>query len=78
MQPTKIAASRLINPHTDLISSISWALFIGRELEQLGFSWLAEPMDEHSMSASAWLAKKRSILIVRPETAEGKLQTRAE
>jgi L-alanine-DL-glutamate epimerase-like enolase superfamily enzyme len=27
------------------------ALLIGRELEQLGFYWLEEPIDEHSMSA---------------------------
>jgi L-alanine-DL-glutamate epimerase-like enolase superfamily enzyme len=54
------------------------ALFIGRELERLGFYWLEEPMDEHSISSYAWLANELSIPIVGPETAEGKLQTRAE
>ena len=54
------------------------ALFIGRELEQLGFYWLEEPMDEHSTSSYVWLAKQLSIPVVGPETAEGKLQTRAE
>jgi L-alanine-DL-glutamate epimerase-like enolase superfamily enzyme len=54
------------------------ALFIGRELEQLGFYWLEEPMDEHSTSSYVWLAKELSIPVVGPETAEGKLQTRAE
>jgi L-alanine-DL-glutamate epimerase-like enolase superfamily enzyme len=54
------------------------ALFIGRALEQLGFYWLEEPMDEHSTSSYVWLAKELSIPVVGPETAEGKLQTRAE
>jgi len=54
------------------------ALFIGRALEQLGFYWLEEPMDGHSTSSYIWLAKELSIPVVGPETAEGKLQTRAE
>jgi L-alanine-DL-glutamate epimerase-like enolase superfamily enzyme len=54
------------------------ALFIGRALERLGFYWLEEPMDEHSISSYAWLTNELSIPIVGPETAEGKLQTRAE
>jgi hypothetical protein len=53
MQPIMIVASRLIHAHTHLILSISGALFIGRALEQLGFSSLEEPMDEHSLSAYA-------------------------
>jgi L-alanine-DL-glutamate epimerase-like enolase superfamily enzyme len=40
--------------------SISGALFIGRELEELGFYWLEEPMDEHSLPAYAWLANELS------------------
>ena len=54
------------------------ALSIGRALEQLGFAWLEEPMDEHSTSSYVWLADQLAIPIVGPETAEGKLQTRAE
>ena len=54
------------------------ARFIGRALEHLGFYWLEEPMDEHSTSSYVWLAKELSIPVVGPETAEGKLQTRAE
>jgi L-alanine-DL-glutamate epimerase-like enolase superfamily enzyme len=54
------------------------ALFIGRALEQLGFYWLEEPMDEHSTSSYVWLANELSLPLVGPETAEGKLQTRAE
>jgi L-alanine-DL-glutamate epimerase-like enolase superfamily enzyme len=54
------------------------AAYLGRELEKLGFLWLEEPMDEHSISSYAWLADQLSIPLVGPETAEGRLQTRAE
>src|SRR5262249_44395852 len=37
-----------------------------------------EPMNEHSMSSYVWLAKELRIPIVGPETAEGKMFTRAE
>lgn len=54
------------------------ALILGRELEKLNFYWLEEPMDEHSTSSYAWLANQLAIPICGPETAEGKMQTRAE
>ena len=54
------------------------ALYIGRELEKLGYYWLEEPMDEHSTSSYIWLANQLDIPICGPETAEGKMQTRAE
>jgi L-alanine-DL-glutamate epimerase-like enolase superfamily enzyme len=54
------------------------ALYIGRELEKLGFYWFEEPMDEHSISSYVWLAEQLDIPIVGPETAEGKMYTRAE
>jgi L-alanine-DL-glutamate epimerase-like enolase superfamily enzyme len=54
------------------------AYFIGRALEQLDYYWLEEPMDEHSTSSYIWLAQQLAIPICGPETAEGKLQTRAE
>ena len=54
------------------------ALYLGRELEKLGFYWLEEPMDEHSTSSYVWLADQLSLPIVGPETAEGRMQTRAE
>ncbi|MFL5803525.1 MAG: enolase C-terminal domain-like protein [Roseiflexaceae bacterium] len=54
------------------------ALYIGRELEQLGYYWLEEPMNEHSTSSYVWLASQLDIAVVGPETAEGQLQTRAE
>ena len=54
------------------------ALYIGRELEKLNFAWLEEPMDESSIAAYVWLADQLAIPIVGPETAEGKMYTRAE
>jgi L-alanine-DL-glutamate epimerase-like enolase superfamily enzyme len=55
------------------------ALELGRGLEQLNFYWMEEPMDEHSISSYVWLTEQlTSLLIVGPETAEGKFHTRAE
>jgi L-alanine-DL-glutamate epimerase-like enolase superfamily enzyme len=54
------------------------ALYIGRELEKLNFHWIEEPMDEHNTASYVWLTKNLEIPVVGPETAEGKLWTRAE
>ena len=54
------------------------ALYLGKELEKLNYYWLEEPMAEHSTSSYVWLADQLSIPIVGPETAEGKMYTRAE
>jgi len=55
------------------------ALQLGRALERLDFYWMEEPMDEHSISSYVWLTEQlSSLLIVGPETAEGKFHTRAE
>ena len=54
------------------------ARYLGRELEKLGYYWMEEPMDEHSISSYVWLTRELSLTIVGPETAEGKMQTRAE
>ena len=54
------------------------ALYLGKELEKLNFYWLEEPMDEHSTSSYVWLADQLAIPICGPETAEGKMHTRAE
>jgi L-alanine-DL-glutamate epimerase-like enolase superfamily enzyme len=54
------------------------AYYIGRALEQLDYYWMEEPMDEHSTSSYIWLSQQLSLPICGPETAEGKLQTRAE
>ena len=54
------------------------AYFIGRELEKLNYFWFEEPMDEHSISSYVWLTEQLAIPVVGPETAEGKMYTRAE
>lgn len=54
------------------------ALFLGRELEKLDYHWIEEPMDEHSVSSYVWLTQNLDIPMVGPETAEGKMHTRAE
>ena len=54
------------------------ALYIGRELEMLNYYWLEEPMDEQSVSSYVWLSDQLDIPVVGPETAEGKMFTRAE
>lgn len=54
------------------------ALYLGRALEELNFYWMEEPMDEHSTSSYVWLSDQLDLPICGPETAEGKMHTRAE
>ncbi|MHB1319665.1 MAG: enolase C-terminal domain-like protein [Anaerolineae bacterium] len=54
------------------------ALYIGRALEELGFHWIEEPMNEHSMSSYSWLSAELDIPVVGPETAGGLFYNRAE
>ena len=54
------------------------ALYIGRALEELGYHWIEEPMDEASMSSYVWLTEHLDIPVVGPETAGGLFSTRAE
>lgn len=54
------------------------ALYLGKELEKLNYYWMEEPMDEHSTSSYVWMTEQLSLPICGPETAEGRMQTRAE
>ncbi len=54
------------------------ALYLGRELEKLDYYWMEEPMAEHSISSYVWLTEQLDLPMVGPETAEGKMHTRAE
>ena len=54
------------------------ALYLGKALEKLDYHWIEEPMDEHSTSSYVWLTEQLDIPVVGPETAEGKMYTRAE
>jgi L-alanine-DL-glutamate epimerase-like enolase superfamily enzyme len=53
-------------------------LALGRGLEKLNPYWMEEPMDEHSTASYVWLTEQLDLPICGPETAEGKMQTRAE
>jgi L-alanine-DL-glutamate epimerase-like enolase superfamily enzyme len=54
------------------------ALELAKGLERLNYLWMEEPMDEHSISSYIWLCEQTSLPICGPETAEGKMFTRAE
>lgn len=54
------------------------SLYLGKGLEKLDYYWIEEPMDEHSISSYVWLTDQLAIPVVGPETAEGKMYTRAE
>jgi L-alanine-DL-glutamate epimerase-like enolase superfamily enzyme len=47
-------------------------------LEKLNFTWLEEPMNEYSISSYVWLTEQLDIPVLGPETAIGRIQTRAE
>lgn len=54
------------------------ALYLGRELQKLGYAWYEEPMDEGSMSSYEWLADNLEIPILGPEVQMGKFMIRGE
>lgn len=54
------------------------AYYLGRELQKLDYFWFEEPMPEANTSSYVWLAEQLEIPIIGPETAEGKMFTRAE
>ena len=54
-------------------------LWLGHKLEELGFLWMEEPMEEASISSYQWLSGNLNKLnILGPETMLGKHWTRAE
>ncbi len=54
------------------------ALEIGRAIQDLGFLWYEEPMDEYTPANYRWLKEKLDIPIIGPEVAKGNQYTRAE
>ena len=58
--------------------SRSDALWLGQQLQKLGFAWYEEPMNEYSTSSYAWLTANLDIPVIGPESADGKHYTRAE
>ncbi|MEM7021811.1 MAG: enolase C-terminal domain-like protein [Pseudomonadota bacterium] len=54
-------------------------LWLGQRLEELGFLWMEEPMEEASISSYQWLSDNLSSLnILGPESMQGKHWTRTE
>lgn len=54
-------------------------LWLGQRLEELGFLWMEEPMEEASLSSYQWLSANLTRLnILGPESMTGKHWTRAE
>ena len=54
------------------------ALYLAKEIEKLGYLWIEEPMNEHSMSSYVWLNSKLDMAVLGPENIEGSFLTRAE
>ncbi|WGF90464.1 enolase C-terminal domain-like protein [Marinivivus vitaminiproducens] len=53
-------------------------LWLGKRLEELGFLWMEEPMEEASISSYQWLSSNLALNILGPESMAGKHWTRAE
>jgi L-alanine-DL-glutamate epimerase-like enolase superfamily enzyme len=54
------------------------AIYVGRELEKLGYYWLEHPMDERRIEPYRRLCKELDIAICSPELAHGSYYSRAE
>jgi L-alanine-DL-glutamate epimerase-like enolase superfamily enzyme len=54
------------------------ALRIGRALEELGFAWFEEMMNEQSTASYAWLAGQLDVPLLGPESLSGKHYARAD
>ncbi|HRJ68110.1 MAG TPA: enolase C-terminal domain-like protein [Beijerinckiaceae bacterium] len=54
------------------------ALRLGRAVQDLGYTWFEEPMEEASISSYANMARELDIPVIGPEVADGKYFTRAE
>jgi L-alanine-DL-glutamate epimerase-like enolase superfamily enzyme len=73
-----------VGPDVDLMLDANhWyrrveALRLGRALDELGFTWYEEPMEEASIQSYRWLADQLAVPVLGPEVAGGKHFTRAE
>lgn len=54
------------------------ALSIGRAIEELGFAWFEEPLDENSVASYRWLSDQLDVPVIGPETLPGAHVARAE
>jgi len=53
------------------------ALRIGLAIEDLGFTWFEEPLDENSIASYRWLSDQLDIPVIGPETLAGAHVARA-
>lgn len=54
------------------------ALAIGRGIQDLGFLWFEEPMEEVSITAYRWLSEQLDIPVIGPETIVGRNVSRGD
>jgi L-alanine-DL-glutamate epimerase-like enolase superfamily enzyme len=54
------------------------SLYVGREIQRLGFYWLEHPMDERRMEPYRRLCRELNIAVCSPELATGSYYSRAE
>jgi L-alanine-DL-glutamate epimerase-like enolase superfamily enzyme len=59
------------------VYTLQESIYIGRELEKLGYYWLEHPMDERRMEAYVELCRSVDIPILAPELEPGSAYTRA-
>ncbi|WP_261166691.1 enolase C-terminal domain-like protein [Microbacterium sp. Marseille-Q6965] len=78
------AVREAVGPDVDLmLDGYHWynrqeALTIGRAIEELGFRWFEEPMEEVSITAYRWLSDQLDIPVIGPETASGRNLSRGD
>jgi L-alanine-DL-glutamate epimerase-like enolase superfamily enzyme len=77
------AVREAVGPNIQLmIDGYHWysrtdALWLGRQLEKLDFTWFEEPMEEESIESYTWLADQLDIAVLGPESLSGKHLSRA-
>jgi len=76
-RPVVLVEDQVLDVEEDVVGRAD-ALWLGRRLEELGFLWMEEPMEEASLSSYHWLSANLSLSILGPESMAGKHWTRAE
>ncbi|GAA3606851.1 enolase C-terminal domain-like protein [Agrococcus terreus] len=78
------AVREAVGPDVDLmLDGYHWydrqqALRIGRGIQELGFRWFEEPIEENSMAAYRWLSEQLDIPVIGPETVAGRNHARGD
>lgn len=78
------AVREAVGPNIDLmLDGYHWysrqdALAIGRAIQELGYRWFEEPMEEVSITAYRWLSEQLDIPVIGPETTSGRNVSRGD